>query len=156
MRQTLLYYNGAFTQDLVVTFSEVLSQKLGNSKLVYSLVDIFIEMSQNLMHYSKDKSGSIVVIKGEDGYLIESCNTINSTQKERIISRIDAIKPMSRDELKLYYKECRKYGKFTHLQGGGLGFVQIQRHASAPLEYSFEDLSNGETIFKLTTTLQGA
>jgi hypothetical protein len=56
---------------------------------------------------------------------------------------------MSRDELKVYYKECRKKKKTDSVKGAGLGFIDMARKSSRPLDYSITPIDGENSFFTM-------
>ena len=60
---------------------------------------------------------------------------------------------MSKDELKALYKEQLRAEPEVGSKGAGLGFTEIARRASKPLEFDFIDLDNNRAFFALKATI---
>ena len=154
-----LTYGGTLTQSLIVAMTEALEKETEEADLSIGLASkiftIFIELAQNMMHYSKkmnkdgfDSKGLIVVGKNKDGqYYVFGQNIVDDTDREKIEPKIKTILSSSKDEIKKMYRDARKSGKDTHTKGGGIGFYEIAKK-SEKIEYSFIDLENGKYYFQ--------
>lgn len=160
----ILCFSGVVSQDILSTFAEMIEAKFesegfGDSSSARNIFSIFVELTHNIISYSsnstivgdnKKQSPGLIVI-GHDQlsskFYIKSGNTVDISAKDKISSRIDSIKNLTKEELKALYKEHRKSGKHTHDRGGGLGFLEIQRKASEPLEYSFDAVDENNLFF---------
>ena len=154
-----LTYGGTLTQSLIVAMTEALEKETEEADLSIGLASkiftIFIELAQNMMHYSKkmnkdgfDSKGLIVVGKNKEGqYYVFGQNIVDDTDRENIEPKIKTILSSSKDEIKKMYRDARKSGKDTHTKGGGIGFYEIAKK-SEKIEYSFIDLENGKYYFQ--------
>ena len=60
---------------------------------------------------------------------------------------------MNRDELKAAYKEQLRNGPDSHSKGAGIGFIEIARRASKPIEFDFMDVDGEFAFFALKATI---
>lgn len=161
-----LTYGGFLTQSLVVGMTEALEKESENAdismKLANNIFTIFIELSQNMMNYSKslkqngqefDPKGMIVVGKNKDGYYyIMSQNIININDKNKIEEKLNKIISTDLEGVKQLYKEARRSGKDMHGKGGGIGFYEIAKRASK-IEYDFSSIDDNKFYFKFKAIL---
>jgi len=153
-----LTYGGFFTQSLIAGMTEVLEKEVEDANLSMKISNdifvVFIELSQNVMNYSKkfksdedfDPKGLIYVGKDSKDYFVESKNIISVKDKEKIEKRLQNIQKLSKDEVKKLYKEVRRSGKDSHAKGGGLGFLEIAKKVSS-FEFEFRELSEDKLYF---------
>lgn len=155
-----LSYGGFLTQTLIAGMTEALEQetKYNNLNIGVSsnIFTVFIELSQNVMNYSKSKNedsnevrsdGLIIVGKDEDGsYYIHSQNIIAKEDKEKIEPKLIEIQSMNRDEIKKRYRELRRSGKEKHHKGGGIGFYEISKR-SDEIKYKFKKINENKYYF---------
>lgn len=160
----ILCFSGVVSQEILSTFAEMIESKFesegfADMTAARNIFAIFVELTHNIISYSsnatvvgdnKKQSPGVIVI-GRDAALskfyIKSGNTIEASSQDKIAERIDSIKNLDKEELKTLYKEHRKSGKNTHGRGGGLGFLEIQRKASEPLEYTFNKIDDNNLFF---------
>jgi hypothetical protein len=155
-----LSYGGFLTQTLIAGMTEALEKEAEyndlNIGVSSNIFTIFIELSQNVMNYSKNKSkdckkvkseGLIVVGKDQEGnYYIHSQNIIDIEDKERMEPRLEDITTLSRDEIKNKYRELRRSGKDSHGKGGGIGFYEIAKRSSK-VSYEFKEINEQKYYF---------
>ncbi|NPA55784.1 MAG: hypothetical protein GXO40_05390 [Epsilonproteobacteria bacterium] len=121
-------------------------------KTAGNIFTIFIELSQNMMNYSKkvekegfDPKGLIIVGKKKlddvDMYYILSRNIIDAKDKDKIEPKLKQILSSTKDEIKKLYREARRSGKDTHSKGGGIGFYEIAKRCDK-IEYEFIPLND--------------
>lgn len=161
-----LTYGGFLTQTLISGMTEALEEEaqtnslsMGTSNNVFT---IFIELSQNIMKYSKSKredsnevkSEGLIVVGKDDGshYYIHSQNIIAKKDKDKIEPKLDEIITLSKDDLKKKYRELRRSGQHTHSEGGGIGFYEIAKR-SDKIQYEFKKLNDDKYIFHFISTV---
>ncbi len=158
-----LTYGGFLSQALIVGMTEALEKEAENSELSIGestdIFTIFIELSQNMMNYSKsieegssrNKSEGLIIVGrcDEDNrhYYVLSQNVIGLKDKEKIEPKLQEIERMNKDELKKRYRELRKSGKDTHEKGGGIGFYEIAKR-SDKIEYGFTPINSQKYYFQ--------
>ncbi|MDF1881788.1 hypothetical protein JHD50_10840 [Sulfurimonas sp. MAG313] len=145
-----LAYDGFITQALIVAMTEALEKESDNLGLTTStnILTIFIELTQNMMNYSKSQKklhcscngkGMILVgyINESHQYYVMSRNVIIEKDKDYIQSLLEKIVSLDAQELRNYYRELRKLGKTKHEKGAGIGFIEIARKCEKII-YDFE------------------
>ncbi|MBS1198650.1 MAG: hypothetical protein H6R18_2435 [Proteobacteria bacterium] len=150
----LFYYNGYLSQPIVAATGEALRGRLeadnGSGKVSRKVFSTFVEMMQNILHYSEGGSvdlnekvpfGNVAVGRLGERYYIVSGNIISSQHINRLRDKLETIRAMSSDEIKAEYKRKLRGGEQDdNSKGAGLGFLTVAREASEPIEYSFEAL----------------
>jgi len=162
-----LSYGGFLSQELISAMTEALEREaeengisLGISTNIFT---IFIELSQNMMNYSKtkkinDKSLSptgLIIVSKDDGenYFIDSQNIISIDDKNKIEPKLIEVQSLDKDGLKKRYRELRRSGKDTHSKGGGIGFYEIAKRCDS-LEYDFTDINEDKLYFHIKTIIK--
>jgi len=162
-----LSYGGFLTQTLISGMTEALEKETEkhelNMGIANNIFTIFIELSQNVMNYSKSKNkdckkvlseGLIVVGKDNDmNYYIHSQNVIAKADKDKIEPKLDEILTLSRDEIKQKYRELRKSGRDKHGKGGGIGFYEIAKR-SDEIEYNFKEINEDKFYFHFVSKIK--
>ncbi|SFV90582.1 FIG062788: hypothetical protein [hydrothermal vent metagenome] len=155
-----LAYGGLFTQPLIAGMTEALEKESEEADMPIGIANkifvIFIELSQNMMHYAKqhphDSKGLIYVIRQPDRYIICSQNVVSHKERDMLEERLTHLASAGKEEIKALYKEARKHGTDTHEKGGGLGFLEIAKKADR-IASLFQENEKGEIHFKLCATL---
>ncbi|NOQ30741.1 MAG: hypothetical protein GQ570_06430 [Helicobacteraceae bacterium] len=127
-----------------------------------NIFTIFIELSQNMMNYTKkieidgkefDPKGIIILGKKPDGkYYILSKNVVSLEDRQKLEPKLQGIVDTDIAGVKKLYKEARKSGKDTHNKGGGIGFYEIAKRCST-IDYDFKALSEDRFYFRFEATL---
>lgn len=161
-----LSYGGYLSQTLIAGMTEALEKEAEyngiNMTMSNNIFTIFIELSQNMMNYSKTANdddellrpqGLILVSKDSDyNYHIHSQNIISLEDKEKIEPKLLEILSLDREEVKNRYRELRKSGQDKHGKGGGIGFYEIAKKCDY-LEYNFSKINEDRFYFHIKTTI---
>lgn len=115
-------YVGVMSQTLLSGMIEALEQEQNiegiPKKISHNVFTVLIEMTQNIIKYSKSESddinlfksnGLILVGKNEEGdFYVHSQNIVSLADKNKITKRIEEIKKLNEDEIKQRYKRAKK------------------------------------------------
>ncbi len=144
-------YNGAFSQGILIDLGMALEGKTDNPSLLFSkrLFSIFIEMTQNILIHSAERTFSkrdgkeighgIVLVRNilsPVGVEIISGNKIKREDGERVQERCLKIAGMNSDELKEFYKSQRAKPHEQKKSGGNIGLIDIARRSGNAPEIS--------------------
>jgi hypothetical protein len=150
----IFFYSGYFTQNVIAAMGDALKLKLEgqvrSAPTMRKIFSTFIEMAQNIMHYSvgderqtdlrvEQKTGAIAIGKKDDKYYILCGNNVSIQVVETLNSKLAEIHNMSKEEIKQAYKKQLQNEGYESTGGGaGLGFLTVARDAVEPIEYCFE------------------
>lgn len=162
-----LTYVGVMSQTLLSGMIEVLEEEQNlegvPKKISHNVFTVLIEMTQNIIKYSKSESddinlfksnGLILVGKNEEGdFYVHSQNIVSLADKNKITKRIEEIKKLNEDEIKQRYKELRRSAANSHEIGAGIGFYEIAKRAKN-ITYEFEEINNDKSNFYLTINIK--
>jgi len=155
-----LTYGGSISQALITAMTESLEKETIENDLNLGISNnistIFIELTQNIMNYSKSKhlnsknlssEGLIVLAKDKEGtYYIHSQNIIALEDKEKIEPKLKEILKLSKEEIKKRYRELRRSGKNSHGKGAGIGFYEITKRSDG-IKFDFDKINNDKYYF---------
>ncbi|ELX08899.1 hypothetical protein Jab_2c09570 [Janthinobacterium sp. HH01] len=152
-RHIIFFYVGYFSQHVVAAISETIKARLDTAGAAgptrRRIFSSFVEMSQNIMHYSSDtltpheqsdnqmRRGSFCIGMKDDSFFLLCANPVDSTNVERIRSRLEPLHTMTMEEIKSAYKKALRDETPADSKGAGLGFLTMARDASEPLEFEF-------------------
>jgi hypothetical protein len=164
----LMSFKGAFAQPIIVEIGQTLRSKIAaqpiesiteRTLVMKKIFAIFVELAQNVMFYSAEQEldeygkecgvGILVISENADTYCVSSGNQIALADEESICARCEALRTLSKDELKERYAEQRRLPRGGS-KGAGLGFLDIARRADLPLEYAVTPLSGDRALFMLS------
>jgi len=162
-----LTYGGFLTQTLITGITEALEAEAEqndlNMGIANNIFTIFIELSQNIMNYSKNQhennldvnsEGLIIVGKdNEQNYYIHSQNIISNKDREKIEPKLKEILSMSKDEIKKRYRELRRSGRHTHDKGGGIGFYEIAKRCDK-ISFEFKKINENKYYFHFISQIK--
>jgi uncharacterized protein DUF6272 len=168
-------YSGYVTEPVLSGVGEALKKKLAiddaDTKTLRSVFAIFVEQMQNIIRYSAEKAqpampptsdaaalmeiryGILTIGKEGNDYVVCAGNLVEAADVARLHARLKRISEMSKDELKALYKEQLRADPEEGSKGAGLGFMEIARRASKPLEFDFTDIDGRYTFFALKATI---
>ncbi len=168
-------YSGYVTEPVLSGVGEALKQKLtiddADTKTLRSVFAVFVEQMQNIIRYSAEKVesplppaaderalkelryGILTIGKEGSDYVVCAGNLIERADVPRLHARLSRIREMNKDELKVLYKEQLRAEPEAGSKGAGLGFMEIARRASKPIEFDFTDLDENHAFFALKATI---
>ena len=153
-----LSHFGLITQPLIVAMIDALEkvdEEETDLHFSQKLYVVFIEVTQNIMHYSLKGDHKAFVLIGSEGeyYYLLSQNLVTKKDKEKIEKLLDEIINLDKSEIKKLYRERRRSGEKSHSAGGGIGFLEIAK-VSEKIEFNFEEVGENY-IFTLKIYVKG-
>ncbi|MEZ5671039.1 MAG: SiaB family protein kinase [Thiotrichaceae bacterium] len=163
-----LCFSGHISQDLLVEIGDSLKLKMKreevNSTTILKVFSMFIEQAQNILRYSADsveppisdqKTGGGIMMVGhkQQHYYVICGNVIENCHVNRLSNILIELQNMNREELKQYYKERRKSDIPEDSKGAGLGFIELARKATHPIEFNFRPIDENFSFFSLKTEI---
>ncbi|GGY03461.1 SiaB family protein kinase [Paludibacterium paludis] len=152
--KVIFFYTGTFSQAVISAMAETLRTRLTAQGLAgvkqRRLYSSFIEMAQNIVHYSADtitderaddhelRNGQILIGEENGTHFIVCGNRIAERDMPRLARKLDVLRAMSREDIKALYRDTLRADNEAASKGAGLGFITLARDASEPIEYHFE------------------
>lgn len=152
----IFYYGGYFSQSIIAAMADTLRHKLearelraATSRRVFSS---FIEMAQNILHYSASgidsraqdegalRFGSVAVGCDGDKYFVMCGNLIRNEFVSILREKLDPICRMTLTEVKEAYRQQLRTETAATSNGAGLGFLTLAREVTEPIQYSLTDI----------------
>jgi Family of unknown function (DUF6272) len=174
-RQGIIFaYSGYVTEPVLSGVGEALKRKLtiddADTKTLRSVFAVFVEQMQNIIRYSAERTmksdpggagnplneirhGILTIGKEGGEYVVYSGNLVDRSDVERLRARLNRLRGMSKDELRALYKEQLRSEPEEGSKGAGLGFMEIARRASKPIEFDFIDVDTEHAFFSLKATV---
>lgn len=168
----VFYYTGYFSQSIVTAMGDSLRLRLSSLDASQTarrkLFSVFVEMAQNVVHYSADhltasddadheiRMGSLWVGESDGQFYVVCANPISPAGASHIRAKLEPLRTMTNDEIKALYKEKLRAEGETGSKGAGLGFLTVARDSSNPIEFDFVDeagTSGPFTTFYLKATI---
>jgi len=168
-------YSGYVTEPVLSGVGEALKQKLAiddaDTKTLRSVFAVFVEQMQNIIRYSAElaqpplppasdanalreiRYGILTIGREGEDYVVCAGNLVRQADVERLRKRLSTIRDMSKDELKVLYKEQLRSEPGEGSKGAGLGFMEIARRATKPIEFDFSAVDSEHSFFALKATI---
>lgn len=168
--RVIFYYEGYFMQSIIDASSDALRHRVehcADAKARRRLVAAFIELGQNIVHYSADRLTGEHVTEGEirfgalkieqngERFKISCSNPVTLAGQERLQSKLEVLVKMSLEEVKQSYREALRAEGDAESKGGGIGLLTLARESVEPLTYSFSEMPGRpeRKLFNLTVTV---
>lgn len=159
-------FSGPMSHEIIEGIGSAIRVKIGEGKdgdrnAALKVFSIFVEQVENVINYSVEKdfddsqlSFGIVVIGKKDGcFFVSGGNKIIASKVEKLKFNLDKLISMNKDELKVYYKQKRKAAKEDDSKGAGIGFVEMARKSTRPIEYSFKTIDDTYSFFTIKISI---
>jgi hypothetical protein len=166
-RNVLFYHKGYFSHNIVAAMGEVVKLQLEiagvSGPTRRKLFSSFVELSQNIVHYSADmlqpdsegvgsiREGAVCITTDGERHLMMCVNPVATDDVEGLRNKLEPLRSMSVEQIKQAYKDSLRAETPVESKGAGLGFLTMARDASAPLEFAFHPRADepGTTLFCL-------
>jgi Family of unknown function (DUF6272) len=169
-RRIMFCYSGYVNERVLGGVGEALKQKMvieeADTKTLRSVFAVFVEQMQNIIRYSAEKEpelatanqgdppleiryGVIAIGQSDEGFCVEAGNLVMKEDVGRLRSRLEEIRRADRAGLKALYKEKLKAPPDETSKGAGVGFIEIARRASKPIDFDFMDVDDDYAFFML-------
>lgn len=169
-KSVIFYYVGYFSQSIITAMADAVKMRIedlgAEGKTRRKLFSSFVEMAQNIVHYSADHCGSsspsgnamrhgaILILHKDDRYYLYCTNPVQTEVAHRLRARLEHLHTLSNDEIKQEYKDMLRKEAPIESKGAGLGLLTVARDASKPLEFEFcPTESEGISSFYLKVTI---
>lgn len=160
-----IYFTGPISVELVDAILGTLDRKLDKKEglvpLRRKVYGVANEALQNLVKHIESFSSSednveydlqecsFSVQKIDEQYNIQTGNFITNKKVQLLKMWLTEINKVGKDGLDNLYNQILKNKQFSHKGGAGLGMVDIAKKADDKLEFSFEQVDDKYSIFKL-------
>lgn len=154
----LLSYKGPLTDILLSELSYDIRQKLHKDKKAGKKVfSIFMELSQNVLFYSKemnrfgnyDKVGTLMILDNDEEYELVTGNLIYKKDVPRLLQKCEKINSMDRDTLREYKRMLRSGPSHEESKGAGIGLVQTALTSGNKLTMRIRELDSDYAFYVL-------
>lgn len=169
-RDVIFYYVGYFSQTIIAAMADAVKLRVehvgGVALTRRKLFSSFIEMAQNIVHYSSDsyekegqgqssmRHGAVFISLTDERYYLHCANPVKADVAEKLREKLEHLRSLTIDEIKQEYKEMLRSETPPDSKGAGLGFLTMARDASAPLEFEFSPATvDGTSMFYLRATI---
>ncbi|MBF0614537.1 MAG: hypothetical protein G8237_05460 [Magnetococcales bacterium] len=168
--QTVFFcYSGYMTEGILGGLGQAIKQKLAqeqaDTNTTNTVFSIFVEQMQNVIRYSAEREplestdegvlshGTLTLGRDAAGYFVICGNKISRDRVEALHAQLSAIQQLDRTGLKSMYKQILKGEIPEGSKGAGVGFVDIAKRASQPIEFDFYPLDERFAFFALKAVI---
>jgi hypothetical protein len=169
-RGIIFAYSGYVTESVLTGLGEALKQKLtiedASTKTTRSVFAVFVEQMQNIIRYSAERLppdaedeasalryGLLTIAQENGDHIVYTGNLVQRADVERMRLYLAEINGLDKRELKTRYREQLRLGPGTLPRSAGIGFIEIARRVSKPLEYDFIDVDDQTAFFALKASI---
>lgn len=153
---------GGINQDLIHRLSEYVEEMLisagAKKNVIKRIFSIVVEGLQNiLIHGEKigeEQLSMLIVASNGTEYKVTMGNITGTTEQQKLRSYIEKLNSLNEDEVKEFYLETLNNGLISDKGGAGLGFITMRMKSKNKLHFEFEELSESQLFFVITTVLQ--
>jgi hypothetical protein len=162
-------FSGPISQAVIEGVGGTLRQKMELEETDFTITQkvfaVFVEQMQNIINYSAEKSsrdavedgdirtGVLIIGHEESRYYVLCGNKVANRNIEQIKNHLDPLQTLDKNELKSLYRERRKMSSLPESKGAGLGFIEMARKVSLPIEYEFVPMEDDYSFFCLKATI---
>jgi len=159
-------FSGPMSHEIIEGIGSAIRVKIGEGeqgdrKAALKVFAIFVEQVENVINYSVEKDyeesqlsfGIVVIGKKEGVFFISGGNKIQNDKVEKLDTNLSKLALMDKDALKTYYKEKRRASKEADSKGAGIGFIEMARKSSKPIEYTFKKIDEEYSFFTIKISI---
>lgn len=171
-RDVIFYYEGYFSQNIIVAVADAVKMRIeyvgAANHTRRKLFSAFIEMTQNIIHYSVDaythddtptfnneiRHGSIYISTEDGRYHLHCANPVHRDVADQLRAKLEHLHSLSGEDIKKAYKRHLRSEADDDSKGAGLGLLTVARDASEPLEFDFIPIPDSDNaLFYLKATI---
>ena len=158
----LLAYRGVFENSLLAVIAKNIRDKTKKESTGKTVFRIFVELSQNISFYSKERevsehglSGSgIIVLRNHGEHLYFAAgNVAEKNSISKIHEKCDFINRMSKEELR-EYKRSQYKQKQDGKPDAHIGLIQTAILSGNIIELNVTDISQNESFITIATKIE--
>lgn len=170
-QKIIFCYSGPVMQEGLEGISQTLRKKLQADEVEFAveqaIFSIFIEEMQNILNYSAEKQtyhenetvvslscGIFLIGTNESGYFLYCGNQILTKDIPYLTEKIEEIRHMSKDDLKVLYRQRRRQPPDPGSKGAGLGLIEIARRSGTAIDYKFTKVSESYSFFSIFSSVE--
>lgn len=167
LSKSILSYQGPFsfsTIDWLLSEFKLVAQDHDLPFKTYKkMISVMIEALENVSKYSdqyqcngepsSEFCPSCKISRSDSVIEMETRNPVKNRDVNPLRTRIDEVNSQDSDALKALYKTTITNGQFSVKGGAGLGFIEMAKTTGNKLEYTFENLSKGYSLYTFRVSM---
>lgn len=161
-KKIILSFKGTISQQLLIDIGEIIKARSDTLKGTKRIFSVFIEMSQNVMHYSKEREidpisgneygvGIVLFHESDDEFIVTSGNVTDRDGAEKIKNKVQELTTMESEEVKKCYKEIIKKPRREGHKGAGLGLIDIVRKSEGLVDCEITPINENDSFLILSS-----
>ncbi|MBN2613591.1 MAG: SiaB family protein kinase [Bacteroidales bacterium] len=166
--EVLLSYSGPLKYDtigLLINKLKDMASGMGIRLVLYKkILLVMIESLENILKYNEHLDEELHLKKEflpkfsierlDDTFILTSSNTILSGDVSQLSEKLTLINSLNAEGLKKLYKTTITNGQFSLKGGAGLGFIEIAKIASEKMDFSFENINEKYSYYRLQVLIR--
>jgi len=167
----VLCYSGSMNEAVLSGIGQALKQKMAVDRagigIARRVFGVFVEQMQNMIRYSAERQpalppagtrdlryGVIAIGQGDGGFVVEAGNLVRRADVPELRRHLEQIRDRDRRELLALYKRQLRAGLADPGSEAGVGFIEIARRASRPIEFGFVEVDEQFFFFTLRAEIR--
>ncbi len=159
----VISYIGPFDGQILSLLASNIEDALweDNRKVGKKFFKIFIELSQNIYLYSKEKStgmgldrsagvGLMLIKEYPDHFQFITGNLVDKSDYEKLTEKCNQIIQKSKDELREFKRQQRSLPQSNENGGGNIGIIQSTILSGYPPSYTFHKIDDDNYFYVLS------
>lgn len=156
----VISYIGPFDGQILSLLASNIEDSLWDDpKIGKRFFKIFIELSQNIYLYSKEKAcgidksagvGLMLIKDYGDHFQFITGNLVDHHDYLKLIDKCDQIRSKSREELREFKRQQRAMPRESDTDGGNIGIIQSTILSGYPPEYTFHKINDDNYFYILS------
>jgi hypothetical protein len=159
--KVLVSLKGALSQDVITEFGTMIKSSLSAETNTRKIFAVFIELAQNILHYSAERSdnaddgvGIILLREVENLFYLSSGNLVVNDNGNKIHDKCEIVNSKTKEELKALYQQQIKDGRPEGSKGAGLGLIDIARKCDSPIDCIIDKIDDTNSFMTLTVSFK--
>jgi hypothetical protein len=158
-----IQFKGALSQEILLLMGDLINANRNVNIEIRKIFSIFVELSQNIMHYSSETEmvngkeigiGIIIFTEDKNHYRIYSGNQITNESKNDLLVRFQEIQQFDDTQLKEQIREQRHNPQNPESRGAGIGLMEIARKASGNINVRFYEINQRKSFIELIVEIK--
>ncbi|MCS6821313.1 MAG: SiaB family protein kinase [Microscillaceae bacterium] len=164
-RNVLISYKGPVTDVILAEISRDIRAKLSaNPQIGRKIFAVFMELAQNILYYSAEKInfggrndsvGTILITQNveTETYTFACGNLVEVEYIKDLIESCNIINSMDREALREYKRQQRSAPQKERSKGAGIGLIQVALTTDSPLHAEYKQVNEKYVFFSLAVDI---
>jgi len=162
------FFNGTLSQNLLKDIIRNIhcrkELEIATRTQLNRIISIVIELLQNVTFYSSEPAkycgnknfsdigdGILMIGRRDDAFFISCGNPVERSKVDIIRAKVERLSSMDRNEIVQFYRGQLNEVRDEEGMGAGLGFIEIAKKSSRPLNITFDRVDEDSSYFSITS-----